>query len=271
MSRPLSILAILILATLAAAARNPVGIAFYDVDRIYDTIPALFYDDSDYTPDGRYGWNTERYTRKIQNTAAVLDSMALDIVALWGVENEQVVRDLAAACREGYSYLHRTLNTLDGMDFALLYYGDRFYPLDVEVGRRYLYVEGELEGRIVGLALCGDESTARWLIGDLRDEHPGIPLVVLGRIGKLPAATFGLVDATARAEKAGRGTIRRAGRWEMRDRILVDTTLHAFGADVFVRRYLVDQKSGNPRPTFSRGRYQGGFGYSLPVFVYIRP
>ena len=44
MSRPLSILATLILATIAAAARNPVGIAFYDVDRIYDTIPALFYD-----------------------------------------------------------------------------------------------------------------------------------------------------------------------------------------------------------------------------------
>ncbi len=271
MMRLLSILVPLMLAGLAAFGRRPVGVAFYDVDRIYDTLPALFYNDEEHTPQGRYRWNTERYQRKIRNTAAVIDTMALDIVALWGVENEQVVRDLATACRGEYSYLHRTLNTLDGMDFALLYYGDRFYPLDVEVGRRYLYVEGELEGRIVGLALCGDESTARWLIGDLRDEHPGIPLVVLGRIGKLPAATFGLVDATARAEKAGRGTIRRAGRWEMRDRILVDTTLHAFGADVFVRRYLVDQKSGNPRPTFSRGRYQGGFGYSLPVFVYIRP
>ena len=54
--------------------------------------------------------------------------MALPLVALWGVENEQVVRDIAAACRGDYSYLHRTLNSLDGMDFALLYYGDLFYP-----------------------------------------------------------------------------------------------------------------------------------------------
>ena len=270
MSRPLSILAILILATLAAAARDPVGIAFYDVDRIYDTIPALFYDDSDYTPEGRYGWNSERYTRKIRNTAAVIDSMALDIVALWGVENEQVVRDLSAACREAYTYLHRTLNTLDGMDFALLFFADRFAPERVETGRRYLYVEGECEGRTLGLVLCGDTRTAEWLVADLRDEHPGVPLVVMGRVGRIPAEKLGLRDATARAEKAGRGNIRRAGRWEMRDRMLVDTLLDSSNADVYARRYLVDQKTGNPLRTYSRGVYRGGYGYSLPVFVYIR-
>lgn len=52
----------------------------------------------------------------------------MPLVALWGVENEAVVRDIAAACKGDYSYLHRTLNSLDGMDFALLYYGDLFEP-----------------------------------------------------------------------------------------------------------------------------------------------
>ena len=270
MIRLLSVLLPLALAGLAAFGRQPVGIAFYDVDRIYDTIPALFYDDSDYTPEGRYGWNSERYRRKIRNTAAVIDSMALDIVALWGVENEQVVRDLSAAGREEYTNLHRTLNSLDGMDFALLFFADRFEPERVETGRRYLYVEGKLNGRTVGLVLCGDTRTAEWLVGDLRDEHPGVPLVVMGRIGRFPAGRFGLHDATARAEKVGRGNIRRAGRWEMRDRMLVDTALTCLAGDVYVRRYLVDQKSGNPLRTFSRGVYKGGYGYSLPVFVYIR-
>ena len=269
MSRSLSILAILVLASLAAAAKSPVGIVFYDVDRIYDTIPALFYDDSDYTPEGRYGWNSERYRRKIRNTAAVIDSMALDIVALWGVENEQVVRDLSAACREAYTYLHRTLNTLDGMDFALLFFADRFAPERVETGRRYLYVEGECEGRTLGLVLCGDARTSEWLVADLKEEHPGVPLVVMGRVGRIPAERFGLRDATARAEKAGRGNIRRAGRWEMRDRMLVDTLLDSSDADVFARRYLVDQKSGNPLTTFSGGVYRGGYGYSLPVYAYF--
>ena len=49
--------------------------------------------------------------------------MRMPLVALWSVENEAVVRDIAAACRGDYSYLHQTLNSLDGMDFALLYYG----------------------------------------------------------------------------------------------------------------------------------------------------
>ena len=271
MMRLLSIIIALVAAGLAAFGRQPVGIAFYDVDRIYDTIPALFYNDEAYTPQGRYGWNSERYERKIRNTAAVIDSMALEIVALWGVENEQVVRDLCSACRGEYSYLHRTLNTLDGMDFALLYYGDRFYPERAEVGRRYLLVIGELDGLRVGLAMCGDRSTGRWLAEDLRDNYPGLPLVVMGRVDGQKAARLGLRDAMARAEKAGRGNIRRAGRWEMRDRILVDTALQHVGGDVYVRRYLVDQKSGNPLRTFERGRYRGGFGYSLPVYVHIRP
>lgn len=251
--------------------RQPVGIAFYDVDRLYDTIPALFYDDSDYTPRGRLGWTAERYERKIRHTAAVIDSMSLPIVALWGVENEQVVRDLAAACGGDYSYLHRTLNTLDGLDFALLYYGDVFYPHYAEPGRRYLYVEGELTGGdTVGLVLCGDARTAQWLVADLRAERSRAKLIVMGRTESRNTTALGLRDATARAESAGRGTVRSSGRWRMRDRIRVDTAFKYAEGDVFARRYLVDQKSGNPLTTYSRGVYRGGYGYSLPVFVYIR-
>ena len=252
-----------------AAARRPVGIAFYDIDRLYDTLPSLFYHDDDYTPDGRYGWNTERYRRKIRHTAAVIDSMALPIVALWGVENEAVVRDLAAACRGDYSYLHRTLNSLDGMDFALLYYGDMFYPERVEEGRRYLYVEGLLGRDTVGLVLCAEERMAGWVVRDLRHERPHVRLVVLGRSATLDPAAWGLRDAQARAARAGRGTIRSRGRWSMRDRILVDTAFRVCGGDVYMRRYLVDQKSGNPLTTFSGGVYRGGYGYSLPVYAYF--
>lgn len=250
--------------------RQPVGIAFYDVDRLYDTIPAPFYNDDDYTPHGRLRWTAERYARKIRNTAAVIDSMGLPVVALWGVENEAVVRDIAAACQGDYMYLHRTLDALDGMDFALLYYGDRFYPAYTQPGRRYLYVEGELGRDTVGLALCGDERTAQWLIPDLREDRPHAKLIVLGRSQTLAPEKYGLRDVTARAERSGRGTVRSGGRWRMRDRILADTALKTSEGDVFARRYLIDEKSGNPLITYSRGVYRGGYGYSLPVFVYIR-
>ena len=241
--------------------RVQTGIAFYDVDKIYDTLPALFYDDEEYTPEGRRHWDTERYRRKIRNTAAVIDSMALEIVALWGVENEAVVRDLVAACRGDYTYIHRTLNTLDGMDFALLYYGDRFFPHYVEPGRRYLYIEGTLGRDTVGLVLCAENRMAEWVVRDLREERPSARLVVLGRSATMDPARYGLHDATARAERAGRGTIHSRGRWTMRDRILVDTCLETVAADVFARRFLIDPRSGSPLATFKGRVYCGGYGY----------
>lgn len=258
-----------ILTSFSAVAQRRVGIACYDVDKLYDTIPALFYNDEDYTPSGRYGWTTERYRRKIRHTAAVIDSMELPIVALWGVENEAVVRDLAAACRGDYAYLHRTLNALDGMDFALLYYGDAFCPERVEEGRRYLYVEGTLGRDTVGLVLCAEDRMAAWVVHDLREERPGVRLLVLGRSEGLDPAAYGLRDVHAAAARAGRGTVRSRGRWRMRERILVDTAFRVCGGDVFMRGYLLDPKSGNPLPTYSAGRYRGGYSRSLPVYGYF--
>lgn len=267
---------ILLLAVLAATgtglirAQNPVGVAYYDVERLYDTLPALFYNDEDYTPYGRCGWNTERYRRKIAQTAAVIDSMRMPLTALCGVENEQVVRDISAACRGGYCYLHRTLNTLDGLDMALLYYGDLFYPEYVEEGSECLYVEGVLRGERIGILISRSERSSAWFVRDLREERPEVNLLVAGRCGSVDCAAFGLHDVMARAERSGRGNVRSRGAWRMRDRILADTALRTTAGDVFARRYLVDPATGYPLPTFERKRYRGGSGYALPVFVYIR-
>lgn len=281
--RTILIFSFLILNCFCAEAQKT-GIAYWDLDHLYDTVPALFYNDTDYTPGGRLAWDSARYRRKIANTAAVIDSMRLPLVALWGVENKAVVRDISAACEGDYSYLHRTLNSFDGMDFALLYYGDLFDPYYTEPGRRYLYVEGTLyrtphriPGRpprptrtdTVGLVLCSDTRMAEWVVRDLREERPGVKLLVLGRSSSLDPAAYGLRDALERPARLGRGNIRRRGGWQMRDRILADTVLRTSAGDVFARRYLVEKKSGNPLPTFDRGRYKGGYGYALPVFVYL--
>lgn len=259
----------LILNWLCASARPPLGVAYYDVDHIYDTIPALFYNDTDYTPDGRLRWTTARYGRKIEQIAAVIDSMQMPVTGLCGVENEAVVRDIAAACKTPYTYLHRTLNTLDGMDFALLYFGDVFLPDYTEAGNNYLYAEGALRGERVGFLLSRSTHFAEWAVRDLHDERPGVRLVVMGRVQGIHDGDYGLHDATARAEAAERGNVRYRNGWLMRDRILADTALCAVSGDVFARRYLVDAKTGYPTPTYDRKRYLGGASYALPVFVYI--
>lgn len=275
-----ALLPLLLLAVRTAAAQ-PLGMAYCDADHLYDTVPALFYDDTDYTPQGALRWNTERYRRKIARTAALVDSLGLPIVALWGVENEAVVRDLAAACQGEYSYLHRTLNSLDGMDFALLYYGDVFFPHYVEPGRRYLYVEGTLRrpagrGRArrfrtdtLGLVLCSEQRMVRWVVGDLRDERPGAKIVVMGRLPDRGLEKYGLRDVHAPAERAGQGNVRSRSGWRLRDRIAVDTALRSAAAGIYIKRFLLDPAGAQPLATYQRRRYTGGVGYALPVYVYL--
>ena len=282
MKKMIDILRALPLLLLAGnAAAQPLGIAYCDADHLYDTIPSLFYDDTDYTPQGRLHWNTARYRRKVAQTAALVDSLGLPLVALWSVENEAVVRDIAAACEGGYVYLHRTLNSLDGMDFALLYYGDMFFPHYTEPGRRYLYVEGALRRPVgrwpkqrfrtdtVGLVLCSDPRMAGWVVKELRDERPGAKLVVMGRLPGRGLEKYGLRDVLAPAERAGRGNVRNRSGWRLRDRIAVDTAMRSAGGDIYIRRFLLDRTESRPLPAFDRSRYAGGTSYALPVYVYI--
>lgn len=267
----LLLLLALCVATARAQRQPALGIAFYDLDGLYDTIPALFYDDSDHTPRGRLAWDSGRYRRKIAHTAAVIDSMGLPLVALYGVENEAVVRDLSAACRGDYSYLHSTMNAFDGLDFALLYYGDLFRPLDVEQGRDYLCIEGVLRSDTLALVLSCDYRMARWAVRELRHDRPGLRLLVAGRTPHRDAARLGLGDLLRRAERAGRGNVRYPnGSWHMRDRILADTAFEVCGADVYARPFLFDERGIGPLPTYRREKYLGGFGFSLPIFIYIR-
>ena len=257
------------------APAQQLGIGYYDVDRLYDTVPSPFYDDADYTPGGRLRWNGERYRRKIARTAAVIDSLALPLVALFGVENEAVVRDLARSCRSDYTYLHRTLNRFDGLDFALLYYSDCFFPHYTETGNSYLYIEGTLPEPYaarcdtLGLLLCRDPRLIRLVPRQLRRERRGAKLLLLGRLDPGALAAAGLREVTARAAGAGHGNVWRRGRWELRDRIAADTALRMEGCNVYLRRWLLDPQRGTPLPTYELRSYRGGYGSRLPVFGYI--
>lgn len=253
---------------------------YYDVDRLYDTIPSPFYDDTAYTPTGRYGWNTERYARKVRDIAAVLDSLRVPIVALHGVENEQVVRDLSAACSTDYVYLHRTLNTLDGLDFALLYHGDRFRPFRCRTGRRMLRIDGILQQTLrtggmrrdtVTILLAADPATAALHLRDCLEEAPRRPLLAAGRLEGIDAASFGLTDRMARAARRGHGTRRTRNGWRMRDRIFTSPALGDRPGQVYIRRFLLDADGTAPLPTCDTRSYRGGRSGNLPLWCEIGP
>jgi endonuclease/exonuclease/phosphatase family metal-dependent hydrolase len=143
----------------ATEERERLTVAFWNVENLYDTIPSRFYDDRNFTPRGRFRWNTERYETKLRNLARVIDDMGADIIALAEVENEAVVRDLVMTLSEGYNYIHRTSSDRRGMDLALLYRGDKFFPdrtrlLPSASTREFLLVSGMLSGENVNILVA---------------------------------------------------------------------------------------------------------------------
>lgn len=255
---------------LAQTPKRAIGIAYYNVDKLYDTIPSPFYNDEAYTPNGKMCWNSERYNRKIINIAAVIDSMKMPITALYGVETESVVRDIVATSALDYSYVHKTQNSFDGMDFALLYYGDLFSPKFIDSGRSYLYVEGKIRDSTVGILISNDSKFAEWMISEVRSDRPDVKLIALGRLSTTLCKKHGLINTLAHAEEVGRGNARSTKGWYMRDRALVDTAIIAYKGDVYAQRYMIDSKSSAPKPIYQKGRYIGGYGRYFPIFTYIR-
>ena len=261
----------LLAAGLRVRAQPPHGVAFYDADCLYDTVPSPFGNDTRYLPQGEMRWTGERYRRKVMQTAAVIDSLGLPLVGLYGVENESVVRDVAAACKGDYAYLFRTTDSYNGLDFALFYFGDRFFPDRVEAGHFWMTAAGELRGAgRVCLLMSASDRYIGYKIEEHRRQHPDERLLVAGRTAGAEPQRCGRSEPLAAARRAGRGTRRAGNRWEMRSNVLIDTAFRVVRGDVYARRWLFDPSGEAPWATYTRRRYEGGPGANLPVFCYFR-
>ena len=255
---------LLLLCSTPAWAQRSMDIAFCDVESLYDTVPSKFYDDSDYTPQGRLRWDSQRYRLK-ESVARRIDSRALPVVALWGVENEQVVRDVVMATEGDYAYVHRTHDGSDGLDFALLYYGDRFFPERITPWRGALCIEGESDGVDVAIIINHRCTSLGVLLSERGLLEFERRVVVLGTPGRVSPVEFGLQEHTSVAECAGRGNVVRSGGWQMRDRV-ASTWKGEVRCDLYAAEWLLDGQ-GAPRPTYSNRKYYGGVSASLPIFA----
>ena len=251
-----------------ATAQSGFGVAYYDVDKFYDTIPSKFYDDRAYTPSGRMRWNTERYRRKVENTVRVIDSMAMPVVVLYGVEGEDVVRDIVQASSEDYSYIHRTQDYNDGLDFAVLYFADKFFVDKVTPWRGALCVEGEAEGRKLAIVAAHKCSSLGVLFSECKLGEKGCNVILVGRPNKVGFNGLGLEDYLLSAESLGRGNRFESSRWIMRDRI-AGTIQNGAVADVYIKSWMLDTQA-RPWATFEGNRYRGGYSSSLPIFIYFK-
>ena len=252
----------------AVGQDRALGVAYYDIDGLYDTIPSKFYDDRDFTPEGRLRWNSVRYERKIRHTVAVIDSMALPVVALRGVENEQVVRDIVAECENLYSYLHRSVERNRGKDFALLYYGDIFTPKRVWQQGQALCVVGEvISGKSLAFIVHYRSRDLKHIIDQVRQMDATCRVIVLGGSYGVDFSKLGIVDECRDLERRAMGTRLWRGSWQLSDRIASDMGCKT-EAGVYIKRWLLDG-AGRPLPTYESAKYYGGYSSNLPIYVYF--
>lgn len=144
-------------------SRNEKGvrIVFYNVENLFDCTHDTLTKDSEFLPDGLYGWTPGKFLNKLQTIGKVLLSTGgwepPEIIGLAEVENQSVLNLLATRfplSPFGYKVVHYESPDVRGIDVALLYRPDKFSvlystPLTVNLPedqqfktRDILYVKG---------------------------------------------------------------------------------------------------------------------------------
>lgn len=278
-TRRLTLLLLLVVTLLSThtlhAQYDKVSVGFYNTENLFDTIPSPFYDDHEFTPQSRRHWNSERYRCKLANIAQVIDDAGFDVVALAEVENETVVRDLVMTLTDDYNYIHRTSSDRRGIDLALLYKGDKFFPdtvclINSNTPREFLLVRGSLIGEEIAILVChlpsklndrdfrlaaarrlsivadslvtdaGCERLA--ILGDFNCELDQPPMRTAFHVGPYNSM---FVDVLTQYRQNGFGSYCWGNQWILYDNIVVsklltlDKGLHVAKAGIFIRDYML--------------------------------
>ncbi|MBO7488608.1 MAG: endonuclease/exonuclease/phosphatase family protein, partial [Bacteroidales bacterium] len=198
---------------------------FYNLENLYDTSNDPNKDDDDFTPSGNRRWTQIKYQRKLENLGEVFQAVSSlpggfpAIVGVSEIENDSVLEDMVSQKRlsgAGYRFVHFESNDSRGVDVALLYRSSRFKLLDSQplkpilrsgreyFGRDILVVRGLLDGEMFAFYVChflsrrGGRSasagfrragaeTIYYHALQMRDEFPGIKIIVMGDMNDTPA------------------------------------------------------------------------------------
>lgn len=105
-----------------------IGVAFYNVENLFDVEDDPKIEDEDFTPNGKYSWTEDKYKIKLANIAKVISQLAKDGPEFFGlveIENAGVVRDLlsqkALTDIASYKLVHEDSKDARGVDVAFCY------------------------------------------------------------------------------------------------------------------------------------------------------
>lgn len=107
------------------------SIIFYNVENLFDTKHDPHKNDEDFTPDGEYQWNEERYQHKLEQISDAINMIDEKpvLIGLAEVENYKVLEALIRTkgmTDINYKFVHYESPDRRGIDCALLYDSEQF-------------------------------------------------------------------------------------------------------------------------------------------------
>lgn len=117
--------------------KGEISVAFYNLDNLFDTIDDLSTNDADFTPQGRYHWNTEKFNQKLEKLAKVIrridGSASPDVLGVCELENRPALEALAESCDpEGrFEVVHKDSEDERGIDVGLIYNREKLSLLEL--------------------------------------------------------------------------------------------------------------------------------------------
>ncbi len=185
----LTVLGILIITLVAAQKKDQVlTVMFYNVENLFDTENDPKIEDEEFTPESEKAWDMERYEKKLDDIASVIQAVneaeTPEIIGLCEVENLKVLEDLIQTKglkRGNYGIVHHNSPDTRGIDCALLYKMEEFtvssseaipvsFPFDSALTTRdILHVTGKTSDNET-LHLFVNHWSSRW--GGQKESEP---------------------------------------------------------------------------------------------------
>ncbi|MBQ7156656.1 MAG: endonuclease/exonuclease/phosphatase family protein [Bacteroidaceae bacterium] len=200
------------------------GIAFYNLENLFDTIHDEGKNDYEFLPNGGYHWGSVQYTNKIANMSRVLSELCTErvkggaaFIGVSEVENSRVMEDLVkspALAKKGFKFIHYEGDDRRGVDVACLYNPNMFKPTKSElistteqykafsnghITRGVLHVEGSLLGEPFHFLVnhwpsrgAGSESRewmgrfVRGVVDSIQAVHPDARIMIMGDLNDDP-------------------------------------------------------------------------------------
>lgn len=210
------------------------GVAFYNLENLFDTIHAPGKNDYDFLPEGSYAWDGLKYQSKLKNLSSVLAMLCTDrikagaaVIGVSEVENRQVLEDLIVQpelAGRGLRIIHHDTDDRRGVDCAFLY-NPRFFTLERELYVPYIYPTADAPQENLGFRMVDHHVEPLPLYGDTTHITRGF-LCAIGRMAEEPVCLIVNHWPSRGAESPARE------RAAMQVRCLVDALATEYGENM---------------------------------------